>query len=124
MNVVTDPQAMSLVLATKTCSTCKRELPVSSFYREKLSPDGLRYSCKECTKEQSRASRERRRAKLGEEYYLAVTNAAVKRHRQRTGNAYDKLYRRATYLASKRLKELHQDEYEHLLNVARREVGL
>ena len=33
---------------TKTCSTCKEELPVSTFYKNAAKPDGYQYSCKPC----------------------------------------------------------------------------
>lgn len=34
--------------ATKVCPRCKRELPVSEFYRNKSQSDGLNTYCKEC----------------------------------------------------------------------------
>lgn len=36
---------------TKVCSTCKRELPIEMFYKNKsVLSDGLDYQCKECRK--------------------------------------------------------------------------
>ena len=32
----------------KSCSSCKRELELSRFYRNRVSRDGLNYSCKDC----------------------------------------------------------------------------
>ena len=36
---------------TKVCSRCKRELPISEFYKNKSNPDGLGYYCKRCVSE-------------------------------------------------------------------------
>ena len=36
---------------TKVCSKCKRELPISEFYKNKSNPDGLGYYCKRCVSE-------------------------------------------------------------------------
>jgi DNA-directed RNA polymerase subunit RPC12/RpoP len=32
----------------KTCSKCKKELPLDSFYKRKGTKDGLQYECKKC----------------------------------------------------------------------------
>lgn len=32
------------------CTTCKKMLPREHYYRSKATPDGVAYSCKECTK--------------------------------------------------------------------------
>lgn len=40
---------------TKTCSKCKQELPVTEFYKNKSSKDGLYGSCKKCHCERTRA---------------------------------------------------------------------
>ena len=34
----------------KTCSNCKKELPLSSFSKCSLRKDGLSYNCKSCAK--------------------------------------------------------------------------
>jgi hypothetical protein len=36
--------------ATKKCSKCKEEKPVSEFYKDKNTKDGLRLQCMTCTK--------------------------------------------------------------------------
>lgn len=41
-------------METKVCSTCKRELPVSEFYKSNTKTDGLQNQCKECKKQDSR----------------------------------------------------------------------
>lgn len=33
---------------TKVCSKCGRELPLSEFYTNNRTPDGLQYYCNEC----------------------------------------------------------------------------
>lgn len=40
--------------AYKQCSTCAQRKPLEAFGRFKLSPDGLRYDCKECNNAKSR----------------------------------------------------------------------
>jgi hypothetical protein len=32
----------------KTCSTCKRQLPLGAFYRHATAPPGVQSDCKEC----------------------------------------------------------------------------
>lgn len=34
--------------ATKVCVACKRDLPLSDFWRRKLARDGLQHACKKC----------------------------------------------------------------------------
>ena len=36
---------------TKICSKCGKELPLSEFYKCKISKDGLQWMCKECKKQ-------------------------------------------------------------------------
>jgi NAD-dependent SIR2 family protein deacetylase len=42
-------------VATKKCTTCGRELPVSEFYKNAKSKDGLQSKCKSCMSEYNRA---------------------------------------------------------------------
>jgi hypothetical protein len=35
-------------MKTKTCTKCKRELPICHFHVRKASPDGRTYHCKDC----------------------------------------------------------------------------
>lgn len=35
-------------MKTKICCTCRQTLPLSEFYRETKSPDGVRRQCKKC----------------------------------------------------------------------------
>ena len=36
---------------SKVCSTCKRNLPLSAYYRRAETPDGLQYRCKDCIRD-------------------------------------------------------------------------
>ncbi|MCL5433285.1 MAG: hypothetical protein M1524_04200 [Patescibacteria group bacterium] len=38
----------------KKCSTCRKTLSISEFYRNRTRPDGLGSECKDCAKERSR----------------------------------------------------------------------
>ena len=44
-------------MTRKKCSTCKRKLAVSSFYKNKSRKDGLQHNCKGCHKKHTHASR-------------------------------------------------------------------
>ena len=41
-------------IKTKKCSKCGRELPISEFYRNSSSKDGLQGWCKDCTNDKLR----------------------------------------------------------------------
>lgn len=43
----------------KTCSRCKRELPISEFHKDNSSSDGLQTYCKRCVKEYQTANKKR-----------------------------------------------------------------
>ncbi len=38
------------MVKSRTCSSCKEELPLDKFSVKNKSPDGLQYSCKQCCK--------------------------------------------------------------------------
>ncbi len=42
----------------KTCSTCKEIKPKTDFYKDKRTPDGLKYQCKKCHLESSIRTRD------------------------------------------------------------------
>ena len=46
------------------CTCCKRELPISEFFKDNFHPDGLRYECKQCSKEQCQKYREEHEEEL------------------------------------------------------------
>jgi len=39
------------LLALKTCSVCKLDLPATDFYKQAETKDGLSYRCKKCVRE-------------------------------------------------------------------------
>jgi hypothetical protein len=39
---------MAAILSTKRCSHCKRELPLSQFYKDRSASDGFNHCCREC----------------------------------------------------------------------------
>lgn len=48
---------------TKTCGVCGRTLPISQFYKNSATPDGIDYRCKECNlKQQRKTKTENRKA--------------------------------------------------------------
>ena len=60
------------MLDRKTCTCCKQEKDRDSFGKHKEKPDGLNYSCLECTRQRDalRYARDKeKRTKLANEYY-------------------------------------------------------
>lgn len=57
----------------KTCSKCKRILPLEMFHKKKESPDGHRYDCKICKSEAEkrhyRKTPERRKRRVSQEVF-------------------------------------------------------
>ena len=51
-----EPASQAAKPATKKCSKCGKEKPLDEFYRDKKSPDGYAYNCKECHRLTSRES--------------------------------------------------------------------
>lgn len=49
---------------TKVCSKCKRELPTSEFYKNSNAKDGFCGYCKECSREQVRKHKMKRRGQM------------------------------------------------------------
>lgn len=44
----------------KVCCHCKKELPLDYFQKNRAAKDGLQYRCKDCTREASKACRDKR----------------------------------------------------------------
>lgn len=65
-------------IKTKVCSKCGRELPLSEFYKRKVSNDGLQSYCKECaikmSSEYAKKLRERRTARKIEAERIVFDN--------------------------------------------------
>lgn len=51
-------------IATKVCTKCGRELPVTEFTKKANAKDGLQYYCKECNSRLSTEYARKRREKL------------------------------------------------------------
>jgi len=56
----------------KTCSTCNNLKPLTEFYRNKATNDGLQYDCKACRKIESKLYKRRMAAKKKKEDQAAV----------------------------------------------------
>ena len=52
------------MVVVKCCSGCGVVKPLGDFHRDRNRPDGRKYRCKECIKEDSRRYREENRAKV------------------------------------------------------------
>ena len=59
----------------KICSACKVEKPLSEFYKAKLCPGGLAYTCKRCADEHNRKTRHKNPEK-------------TRAHRKRSGDKF------------------------------------
>ena len=46
-------------MMTKTCSKCKRELPLSKFHADKRKPDGTGCACRDCKNQYKRDNKEK-----------------------------------------------------------------
>lgn len=63
------------MVKTKVCSGCKRELPITEFWKSKANADGLQIYCKACKYEKDRSSRHKRQIKRREERLKLKENA-------------------------------------------------
>lgn len=116
---------MTIQLATKTCTTCGETKNVSEFYRNKQATDGLTSQCKPCHNASVKASRERRRAAMGDEAWAALMATRQRARRSDPDKrAKDAQHGQAVNAAMARLRDLHRDEYEHLLRLERHARGL
>jgi hypothetical protein len=112
----------ALVAATKRCTQCGETKGLAEFARKKSNRDGRQHWCRPCSNEYQRERRARKIAEMGEEAWRAQQNEAVRRHRQKVGTGKSKQQNAAYRLASERLRERHRREFDHLLEVAKREV--
>lgn len=63
----------------KTCNVCKVELEKSKFFRSKISPDGLDYTCKECRKQRVYARRKANKSEYNA-YMRKYNNEQIPSH--------------------------------------------
>lgn len=112
---------------TKVCSCCKRELPKTSFYKNKCAKDGLSCYCAECSRIKSKESYEKhiekRREKHKENYkknreeYLERSKAWAMEHPE-----YFAKYRKAYSKAMSEVVKRHKDEFIEIFNSIKNEV--
>lgn len=50
---------------TKVCSSCGKELPIDSFWKNSKTPDGYQIWCKDCTRKSKKKSKKRNKNKNG-----------------------------------------------------------
>lgn len=112
------------MLAEKVCSRCGEVKPLSEFYRSKNTKDGRDSRCRTCAREAIDAYQARKRAEDPEGWRERGRQRAARRRQDPAKRARDNMHLRAQTLAISRLKEMYPDAYRHLLDVARREVGL
>jgi hypothetical protein len=70
----------------KVCNTCHRSLPLSEFYKNKATPDGLQYPCKSCDNKKRKSKPFRKYSysrKLQEKYKLSVNEYERMLHDQK-----------------------------------------
>ena len=71
----------------KTCSTCKQAKPTTGFYKDKRTPDGLKYQCKKCHMESSIRTRdEERKRGINREHMRRARLTDPEKFRQREQN--------------------------------------
>lgn len=80
-------------METKKCNKCEIEKSLENFNRDKYSLDGLRYRCKECTKQEYR------------NYYYKNQKDEIKRQRDYQDNNLEKV--------NKRRKIYHNNRYKN-----------
>lgn len=117
--------SQAITPAVKTCAQCGEAKNLSEFSRDRTKPDGLQRQCKACDSEKMAAWRAR---KLAEDPDGLRRQQRENMRRMRARNpevaVRERRQAQAQSLALTRLRELHEDEYRHLLTLAKREVGL
>lgn len=59
---------MGIKVLTKTCNCCGKLLPITMFYKNSFTRDGLQYMCKDCAKEHIRNGRIKEQSKRYMDY--------------------------------------------------------
>lgn len=113
------------VAAEKACTRCGEVKNLAEFYKRSASADGRMWECKGCSKARVNAYNARKRSE-DPEAWRERNRAAVQRVRATNPASVqrNRMQNKAQRLAEKRLRELHPDAYRHLLEVAKRELGL
>lgn len=76
---------------TKVCSTCRNELPIGEFYKNKTTKDGLGYCCKKCVQKRSRdyAKSEEGRRRRKEYYSLEYVKEKRRKRDNKIRNTFN-----------------------------------
>ena len=114
-----------LVPATKVCPDCGEAKSLADYYRNRSRHDGVDTYCKPCKVARVKRSQARRRQEMGDAAYRAKQAQNVRlsrlnpevRERNRASVA-------ARDAALEKLRELHPDDFAHLLQRERYERGL
>lgn len=105
-------------LVVKVCRSCGEEKPGGEFPRNRANKDGLHSYCKPCNVAQVKRRQAEQRQEMGEEAYLRHKRRIVDRSRRKPEVLErTRLGNRVKTEATRRLREHHRDEYEHLLAV-------
>ena len=88
----------------KKCSKCKQLKGEAEFYKDKRTPDGLKYQCKECHMESSIRTRdENLKRKYNKEYMRRERKRNPEKYRKRERIFSRKRPKNKKYLARKKL---------------------
>lgn len=71
---------------TKICCSCKKELPLDMFYKDKISSDGLAYCCKKCRIERVKSCQSSNKGKEKRKAYRDKTQNTFGRIGCKRGN--------------------------------------
>lgn len=123
MTASQDPD-VELELATKACTKCGEEKPLTGFYRQKSTPDGRRSSCAGCVNRYVKRRTADRRKEMGEEAWQEHRRQIQRRHRETGGYERDRLQAEAYNEAMRRVREAHRAEFEAYYREARYDRGL
>jgi len=90
-------------METKKCSKCKKELPITEFYKDKYRPDGHVSSCKMCHKKWAKENREVIKIRH-QNYYLKNKQKINKRNNEwnNANKEHRKIYHADLYKKNKK----------------------
>lgn len=105
-----------LIVTTKRCSKCKRDLPREAFSRNSAQPDGCEIYCKECRSAYRRSSteEEREQARIkGRERYAANRAKIAAQERVRRVKNRERIadQRRTRYAANREERRAQRRQY-------------
>lgn len=89
---------------TKTCTMCKRDLPLGDFYRDRRKRDGLYSECKACVASRRKADRPKIRQAEG------ARREANREHERARVNGWQRANRERTRERQRQYRESHREE--------------